>query len=113
MSATMTRDHFLARCATAFDMGLVTVESLGLLERWIDCVLRLEGGQLQYVATFLEAETERTNHFQRTLANDPGGYGLVRLAALLSHPCQQCATNPEAWHTRAAFCPHQGEGLKP
>lgn len=29
------------------------------------------------------------------------------LAAILTHPCQQCAEDPEAWHTRQAFCQHR------
>lgn len=43
-------------------------------------------------------------------ANDRIGYGLIRLAAVLAHPCQQCAEDPGAWHTRSAFCPHREKG---
>jgi hypothetical protein len=42
-----------------------------------------------------------------TLANDPEGYAIIRLLAVLTHPCQQCAEDPGAWHTRPAFCKHE------
>ncbi len=32
---------------------------------------------------------------------------LQEIAAILSHPCQQCAEDPNAWHTRSGFCEHR------
>ena len=112
----MTRAEFLARCSTIFDMGLATEEQLRLLERWADTMLRLEyclfdqGDQIHYVWQFLEAERRRIGERGNTLANDEAGYNLVRMAAVLSHPCQKCAEDPRAWHTRSAMCSH-GEKL--
>lgn len=107
----MTKEQFLARCGNAYDAGLCTPEQLRLLDRWLDFVMRFEGGQMAYVAEFIEQESRRTNHFHRhgTLANDGDGYALIQLAAILTHPCQSCATEPEhkAWWTRPAFCEHK------
>ena len=109
----MTRAEFLARCGTVYDMGLTAEEQLLLLDRWIDLVLRLEyclfdqGDQIHYVWQSLEAERKRIGERGNTLANDEAGYNLVRMAAVLSHPCQECATDPNAWHTRTAFCSHR------
>jgi len=41
----MTKEQFLARCETAYDMGLATPGRLRLLGRWVEAVMRLEGGQ--------------------------------------------------------------------
>lgn len=105
---TLTKEQFLARCGNAFDMGLITPETLRLLERWLDFVMRFEGGQMNYVADFIEAEARRLERFypQKTLANDADGYKLIQLAAILGHRCQACAQSQHAWHTRAAFCEH-------
>ncbi len=42
----------------------------------------------------------------KTLANDKTGYDVIRLLAVLTHLCQKCAEDPDAWHTRPAFCKH-------
>ena len=113
----MTRDEFLARCSTLYDMGLATEEQLRLLERWIDFVLRYEHSvlgrgepQWKYVDEFVAVESARLGGLWTgtTLTNDKAGYNLVRLAAVLSHPCQICAEDPRAWHSRPAFCTHRG-----
>ena len=105
----MTREDFLARCANAYDAGLMTDERIRLLDRWIDFVLRFEGGQMAYVADFIEDERRRCHGFysSHVLANDAEGYALVKFAAILKHPCQICATDPTAWWTRTAYCPHR------
>lgn len=105
----MTEKEFLARCKTIWDAGLATPERLRLLERWIEMVMRLEGGQLNYFSEMLESERERLDGFRsgRTLANDADGYALVQMAAILVHPCQACAEDKNAWWTRAAFCEHK------
>lgn len=107
----LTKEQILARVSTAIDMGLMTQKHMALLDKWLDFVNRFEGGQMSSVAEFLESERRRTGNFGRTLASDTEGYALIRLAAILSHPCQRCAEDPNEWHTRSAFCPHkQGEG---
>ena len=106
----MTKPEFLARCANAWDVGLCTPGQLRLMSSWLDFVMRLEGGQMSYVADFLEQEAERTDRFHtRILANDQEGYNLQRLAAILVHPCQRCAVDRDAWWTRPAFCEHREE----
>lgn len=111
----LTKEQFLARCATAYDMGHIRPETITLLNKWLDFVLRFEGGQVSYVADFLEEEKRRTNWFGpgRTLAGDADGYALVYFAAILGHPCQKCAEDREQWHTRPAFCNHSAEERQP
>jgi hypothetical protein len=77
---------------------------------WCDFVMRLEGGQMDMVVSFLEQEKERCEHwYSKKLANDYEGYKVIELTSLLAHPCQKCATAREAWHTRPGFCGHLGE----
>jgi len=117
----LTKDEFLARCSTAYDIGLVTTESLKLLELWVDNMMRLEhsflgSGQTQMstVLSFFEDEKRRLQQTPNsvhvsTLAADSGGYTLIKLTALLGHHCQICAVDPGAWHTRSGFCPHRNQ----
>ncbi len=117
MSTAPAKDELLARVATAYDLGLLTTPRLGLLREWLDFVMRLEGGQMTYVVDFLQAERERNgtspNMAISKLAGDVDGYALIQLAAILTHPCQKCATDPSAWHTRPAFCSHRKETSPP
>lgn len=57
----------------------------------------------------MQAEKERTDGFSniKTLANDKLGYDGTYLLSILTHHCQICATNKEAWHTRPGFCNHK------
>lgn len=79
------------------------------MESWLDAIMRFEGGQINYWYEFLEQEYKRLDRFanQKTLANDHHGYQVIQLAAILTHPCQLCATDTQAWHTRSGFCPHK------
>jgi hypothetical protein len=43
---------------------------------------------------------------KRSLAND-SAYKAVQMACILDHPCQHCAEDKAAWHTRYAFCDHK------
>jgi hypothetical protein len=120
MSEKLTKEEFLARCANAYDCGLVTKDLMHLLNQWLDTMMRLEhsiftySGQshFHYVWDFLQAEQKRLgiekNGYVRTLAGDKDGYNLIQFAAILCHHCQECATDPHAWWTRSAFCEHKG-----
>lgn len=112
---TMSEKDFLARCKTIYRMGLVRPSLFNLLERWVDFVMRYEhtwftsGGQSQgrYCIDFLNSELARINaNGIRTLAGDTEGYDIIQFAAVLQHPCQKCAEDPKAWHTRSGFCTH-------
>ena len=105
----MNKEQFLKRCETIYNAGLATPERLRLLDKWIDGVMRFEGGQMNYVADFIASESQRTAHFHpcECLANDADGYALVQLSAILNHPCQQCAEDSKAWWTRSALCTHK------
>jgi hypothetical protein len=101
----MTKDELLARVANAYDCGLLSDVRLSLLARWLDFVMRLEGGQIHYAVDFLADEAKRLDRFGRgkTLAGDADGYALILFAAILTHQCQTCATSPNAWWTRGCF----------
>ena len=112
----MTESEFLARCATIYRKGHARPELLRMMRDWLDALMRYEhtmfsSGQSQgsYWMEFLEREFDRTSRGARTLANDADGYALQEIAAILSHPCQKCAEDPQAWHTRTAFCDHKEE----
>ena len=111
--SNISKEQFLARCATVYDMGLAKPELMRLMRDWLDAVMRYEHtlfshgqSQGQDWFRFLQAEFKRTNEGNRTLANDTDGYDLQRIVAILAHPCQQCAEDVNAWHTRSAFCEH-------
>lgn len=111
----MTKDEYMKRCETIWNTGNARPELFRLLRDWLDAVMRYEhslfsmDGQTQgrYWLAFLNSEFVRTNDGARTLANDADGYALQEFAAVLCHPCQQCAESKDAWHTRAGFCDHK------
>ena len=103
----LTEEEFLARCRVAYRYGLGRPEIARLMAQWLDAVMRYEhslfsSGQSQGRdwLDFLNSEDERTSKGRYTLASDPEGYALRQIAAVFSHPCQECAKNLEAWHTR-------------
>src|SRR5438552_358424 len=102
---TLTRQQLFARFETAYKMGLLSPEIFTLMERWCDAVHRLQGGQFDYFIAAMDAEAERTDRFShyKTLANDTLGYQVIQLLAILTHPCQVCSTDTEAWHTRSGW----------
>jgi len=104
----MNKKEFLKRCETIYDMGLVDIEVFSLMGKWTDAILRYEGRQLDAWERFVEDEKKRTHTFspEKTLANDVLGYKIIQLSAILSHHCQICAEDTNAWHTRPAFCEH-------
>jgi len=111
----MTHDEFIARCETIWTIGLGTDRKLFvMMANWLDFVMRFEHtwfshgqGQGPTCIDFLEGEHDRIGrNGVKTLAADVEGYNLQKLAAVLCHPCQICAEDPEAWHTRSGFCPH-------
>jgi len=52
------------------------------------------------------AKCQTTSENFGNLAADPA-YKTVQLASILTHPCQLCAEDTGAWHTRYAFCKHE------
>lgn len=112
----MTKTEFLARCETIYDMGLAKPHLFHLMRDWLDAVMRYEHTMFSHGQSqgndwmrFNESEFKRTERGNRTLANDTDGYHLQEIAAVLAHPCQLCAEDKDAWHTRSAFCNHKGK----
>lgn len=100
---------FLKRCETIYDMGLADQDNFKHIEKIFDGLMRLVGHQPEYFYKMLESEYKRTDAFSNRylLANDKLGMNCINLLAVLTHPCQKCAEDKDAWHTRAAFCDHK------
>jgi len=103
----LTKEEYMERCSTAYDVGLVSSEVLTLLKDWTNFVMRLEGGHIDSVAMFLASEKARTDHFIHTMHSDRVGLRGITLLNLLAHPCQTCATDPFAWWTQNGKCTHK------
>jgi len=115
----MDKENFKKRVDCAVEKGLLTTENLDTIGAAVDSFLRLRAVYAQH-PEFFEAiksdyqgriaidtlSDQETMDKTRLLAND-GAYDAVALAAIFNHPCQRCAEDPNAWHTRAAFCEHQ------
>lgn len=111
----MTKQEFLRRCETVWGKG-IDDEIFSLLLRWVDFVLRFDhtmfgNGQTQgdKICDFIEMERQRLGapFSCNTLAGDKAGYKLVDIVSVLAHPCQKCAEDANAWHTRFGFCDHK------
>ena len=109
----MTHDEFMARCETIWAKGHAKPELFRLMRDWLDALMRYEHTQFSHGQSqgkdwleFLNIEFDRTERGRNTLANDRDGYALQEIAAILSHPCQKCAEDKNAWHTRPGFCEH-------
>lgn len=136
----MTREEWLARCGTVYDMGLAQPEVLNLLQDWSDTVMRLEhtmvadpGVRLPILRAMVQARRQENAHDSQlpdvlrfrlrevrrmtqqrtcegrivTLASDHAAYSIIQLLAVLTHPCQACAEDRYAWHTRGIDCRHR------
>lgn len=120
----MTKQNFLKRCETIFDMGLVSEQdesiiTLSFLYRATEVFMRLRHVYSKHPKFFENikkvhqgeiAIDELTGHnlidISKTLANDIYSHNALEIGAILAHPCQQCAEDKNAWHTRWAFCNH-------
>jgi len=109
----MTKEDFLKRCETIYEMGLARSDVFKMAEDWCDAMMRLEGGQFHYFFEQLEKDSERAGRFMpgSTLAGDSLGYDAIKLLAVLTHHCQKCAEDKGAWHTRPGFCTHKDDEL--
>ena len=111
----ITREDFLKRCETVYEKGFANRKLFALMQNWIDFVMRFEhtmfsNGQTfgSIILDFIDREKyhlEKSNN--KTLANDEIAYAMLQVAAILSHPCQKCAEDKDAWHTRTSFCLHE------
>lgn len=111
----MTEEQFIERCRTAyrkFGWPQLT-QTLHHAAEMTDALLSLEGGQVKDFVEYMSAASRRTEGFSpsRTLASDRYGYNVIQFLALLNHPCQQCAVDTDAWHTRTGFCEHKGKDV--
>lgn len=118
--------HCLDRAADAliryvhFAATLHQVNAVPPAERGQDSYWRMEAARQQkdIFDSLVEQEVARVlkaggnGPHQMTLANDAEGYAAVEFTAILTHPCQICATDAGAWWTRAGFCPHRRTGME-
>lgn len=98
----MTKEKFLKRCETAWDAGYINKESIKMLRLAVEYTSRLQWWQAD-IAEEAMSEIQEESKW-RQLATFSELYKCVQLAYLLCHPCDECAENPNAWHTRWWFC---------
>jgi len=91
LTSDMTHDEFILRCETIWEKGHARPELFRLMREWLDALMRYEHTQFSHGQgqgkdwlRFLNAEFERTNEGNNTLANDGEGYALQELAAKTS-----------------------------
>jgi hypothetical protein len=130
MKQKLTKEEFLRRCAIAYDIGYFDCWSLLRARNTLDLVMRLKasfvaitksgygndvevylklaGYHAGLAKSLIEDEVAIT---PRILANDTEAYQAIELFSLLAHPCQICAEDKDAWHTRYGFCPHKDTKL--
>lgn len=100
----MTKDKFLERCSTARDAWYINEDSLLFLRESIEYVTRKQWWQEHYLDDIRESIMKLSDW--KTLANDPIGNKAFNLWYLLCHPCDKCALDKNARHTRYSFCSH-------
>lgn len=101
----MTKQEFLDRCSTAWDAGYISEDVLVTIRNFHEITAREYGNQYDISKFIREYEEQRMG--DRSLASDSVAYKGTRFLYLLTHPCQLCATDKSAWHTRYAFCEHK------
>lgn len=114
----MTKEQFLKRCETIYDKGYFKNRNISsMLRHSADTFMRLRSVYANNPAMFEEINKGHQGNIacdaleynldtKRTLANDNDLYEALNIACILDHPCQFCAEDPEAWHTRYGFCNH-------
>ena len=115
----MTRKDFFARCNTLWTLGFFENRELSTwLRLAADSYFKLriystDSGCFKRIRKHPQgniAVEEITEEFagegkNAKIVNDRA-YDVFRLACILDHPCQKCAENEKAWHTRYGFCEH-------
>jgi hypothetical protein len=115
----LTKEEFLKRCETIWDNGLVKRDVFKLLRQASEAFTRLRYVykhhpdffnliQVEYQGDIAISEliSDETDSMFGELAGDMA-YDTVKLASILGHPCQKCAEDKNAWHTRYGFCEHK------
>ena len=114
----MTRQEFLRRCETIYDMGFFNDRSTStFLQKATDCYMRMRSAYardkewFQKIACDFQGGIAVENidyclDKNHTLAADKNVYNAQVIACILDHPCQLCAEAKNAWHTRYGFCDH-------
>lgn len=114
----MTKEQFLKRCETIYDMGYFKNRNISsMLRNAADTYLRLRSSYAKDPHLFDEIKKDHQGSIScdalecyldksRNLANDANVYHALNVSCILDHPCQQCAEDKHAWHTRYSFCDH-------
>lgn len=121
----MTKKEWMKRAETIFEMGLIKSDLLSLLRSALEAFVRLRSVYANHPEMFDEIKKEYqgeiaineltqydTLHYldkKKVLANDRA-YNALRITAVIDHPCQKCAEDKNAWHTRYGFCNHKRRG---
>lgn len=117
----LTKEEFLKRCETIYDLKLL--EDPSKLRSATEVYLRLRHVYSEHPEAFEEIKRnhqgkiaiEELTNWGTDIKKENFGYlasdqyNLVEAASILAHPCQKCAVDKKAWHTRYSFCKHQLE----
>lgn len=115
----MTKQQFLKRCETIFDMGFVKDRAvMSYLRYAADSYLRLRFVYATQPDAFEKIKSDHQGMIaidnlnysldkEKLLASDDGAYKSEVVASILDHPCQKCAEDKFAWHARYGFCSHR------
>lgn len=98
----MNKKEFIERCETAYECWYF--DNVNMLLKAVEYTNRVQGGQMKLASEIMIDIEEIAN--QRKLAGFKELYSCYELVNLLAHPCQKCATDKNAWHTRWWFCKH-------
>lgn len=114
----MTEEQFIKRCKLIYNKGFMRDRDVSIsIREATDCFSRL-----RYVyAKHPEYFSLIKNDYQGNIAMDDLGknlderyllasdntYKAVEFACILDHPCQECAEDKDALHTRYGFCGHK------
>jgi hypothetical protein len=114
----LSKEEWLFRCITAWELGFVKDREVTAdLRAAADAFVRFRDVYNRHPEYFAEIEKDQQGNIgvynltislddKRSLAND-SAYKAVQMACILDHPCQHCAEDKAAWHTRYAFCDHK------
>jgi hypothetical protein len=114
----LSKEEWLFRCITVYESGFVNDREVTVhLREAADAFIRLRDVYNRHPEYFTEIGEDAQGHIamynltasldsKKSLAND-SAYKAVQMACILDHPCQHCAEDKAAWHTRYAFCDHK------
>lgn len=115
----MTKEEFLRRCETIWNMGFMKDRSMSnTLRDAADTYMRIRAAyvhnpqafaavKMDYQGSIAVETLSRWIDNKKVLAADIDVEKAYQFAHILDHPCQFCAEDKGAWHSRYSFCDHR------